>query len=69
MIGYLKGHITEVDLESCIVDVRGVGGLPRPAGIGDRVSLKEHDIIGSNQRMGVCVLVIRPADVAGRQTG
>jgi Holliday junction DNA helicase RuvA len=25
MIGYLKGHITEVDVESCIVDVQGVG--------------------------------------------
>jgi Holliday junction DNA helicase RuvA len=27
MIGYLKGHITEVDTESCIVDVQGVGYL------------------------------------------
>ena len=27
MIGYLKGYITEVDVESCIVDVQGVGYL------------------------------------------
>ena len=27
MIGYLKGYVTEVDMESCIVDVSGVGYL------------------------------------------
>lgn len=27
MIGYLKGHIAEVDVDSCIVDVQGVGYL------------------------------------------
>ena len=27
MIGYLKGLITEVDIDSCIVDVQGVGYL------------------------------------------
>jgi Holliday junction DNA helicase RuvA len=27
MIGYLKGRITEIDVDSCIVDVQGVGYL------------------------------------------
>ena len=60
MIGYLKGLITEVDIDSCIVDVQGVGYLVY-CSEGTLFNLREK--LGTEETVKILTRVLHREDV------